>query len=75
MNGDKDFFQKMCDNAIEEMASGKGWENAPPNVVILACFGMLTNHLSHKLTRPIWFLASSAAAGTITLIITSIFGN
>ena len=75
MNGKNDFFQKMCKEAIEEIASGeKGWKEADPNVLILACFGMLTNHLSHKFSRPLWWFAGSVSVGVIGYIVHLILG-
>ncbi|MBA7568818.1 hypothetical protein ES708_10553 [subsurface metagenome] len=71
-----DFFTKMCKEAMEELASGeKSWKKVDTNTLLLACFGMLTNHLTHKLARPLWFFASCVAAGVITFIITSILGS
>ena len=68
-----DFFARMCREAQDEIASGeKGWKETDPNTLMLACFGMLTNHLTHKLTRPLWFFASSIATGVIAYIIMSI---
>jgi len=71
-----DFFDRMCKEAQDEIASGeKGWKEADTNTLLLACFGLLTNHLTHKITRPLWFLASSAAAWAIFNIIDGIFGG
>ena len=68
-----DFFQNMCKEALDEIASGeKGWKQAESNTLLLACFGLLTNHLTHKITRPLWFFASSVAAGVIAFIVKSI---
>ena len=70
MNGQVDFFQKMCKEAEDEVASGeKGWRELAPNVLILACFAMLTNHLSHKLTRPLWFFAGTIFTGVVGYLI------
>ena len=67
------FFERMTKEAQDELASGeKGWRDVDPNTLLLACFGMLTNHLTHKLCRPLWFFASSVAAGVIAFIIKSI---
>lgn len=70
-------FQKMGKEAMEELANGeRGWREAPPNVLIMACFGMLTNHLSTKLLRPIWFAACSISAAAIVYIVKDvIFGG
>ena len=75
MNGQRDFFQKMCKEAEDEVASGqKGWRELAPNVLILACFAMLTNHLSHKLTRPLWFFAGAVGTWAIGSLINSFIG-
>ena len=75
MNGNE-FFSRMTREAIEELASGEqGWRDVPANTLILACFGMLTNHLTHKLARPLWFFASSVFVGVITYIIINILGG
>ena len=64
------FFSKMTKEAIEELASGeKSWREVKTNVLVLACFGILTNHLTHKLARPLWWFAGSVCAGVITYII------
>lgn len=73
MNGN-DFFTRMCKEATEDLAGGeKGWREAPTNTLLLACFGMLANHLTHKITKPLWFFAGSVLAGVTTYIIVSIF--
>ncbi len=70
-----DFFNRMCKEAQDEIASGdKGWKAADTNTLLLACFGLLTNHLTHKITRPLWFFASSVAAGVIAFIVKSVLG-
>lgn len=70
------FFSKMCREAMEEMASGeKGWKETDPNTLILACFGMLTNHLTHKIVRPLWFFAGSVGAAVIGYLINLGFGG
>jgi len=70
-----DFFGRMCKEAQDEIASGeKGWKDADTNTLLLACFGMLTNHLTHKLTRPLWFFASCVATGVAAFIAKSFFG-
>jgi hypothetical protein len=68
-------FEHMCKEAQNELASGeKSWKEIDPNTLILACFGMLTNHLTHKLTKPLWFFASSVAAGVIGYLIKLVLG-
>lgn len=71
-----DFFAKMCKEAIDELASGeKGWKDAETNTLLLACFGMLSNHLTHKLVKPLWWFAGSIGAGVITYIVMVILGG
>jgi hypothetical protein len=70
-----DFFLHMCKEAQDELASGeKSWKEIETNTLVLACFGFLTNHLAHKLSKPLWFFASSIAAGIITYIVRSFLG-
>lgn len=70
-----DFFQNMCKEAQDEIASGdRGWKEADTNTLLLACFGLLTNHLTHKLSRPLWFFASSVFGAFIAYVIFSILG-
>lgn len=70
------FFKRMTDEALDEIASGKmSWKEADTNTLLLACFGMLTNHLTHKLARPLWFFASSVAAGVVAYIIKNVLGG
>jgi len=70
-----EFFQKMVKEAIEDLASGeKGWREVATNTLILACFGMLINHLTSKLTKPLWFFSGCVAAGVIWLIVSKVLG-
>ena len=72
---DNEFFQKMVKEAIEDLASGeKGWREADSNTLILACFGMLSNHLTRKLAKPLWFFSGCVAAGVIWLIVSKVLG-
>ncbi len=74
MNGGDDFFRRMYKEAIDELASGaKGWKSTDTNTLFLACFGMLYNHLTSSLARPLWFFAGSVAAGIVAAIIITIF--
>ena len=67
-----DFFDRMCKEAQDEIASGdKGWKEADTNTLLLACFGLLTNHLTHKLSRPLWFFAGSVCMAVVSYIIFS----
>ncbi len=71
-----DFFARMCKEAQDEIASGeKGWKEADTNTLLLACFGMLSNHLTHKITRPLWWFAGSVFAAVITYIVSSILAS
>jgi len=73
MNGSNDFFSRMTKEAIEELASGeKGWRETDTNTLFLACFGMLTNHLMHRLAKPLWWFAGAVSAGVIAYILKSI---
>lgn len=72
MSNHNDFFFRMCKEAQEELASGKKtWREIETNTLILACFGILTNYLTHKLARPLWFFSLSVAAGIAAYIIKS----
>ena len=65
-----DFFARMCQEAQDEIASGeKGWKEADTNTLLLACFGLLTNHLTHNLARPLWWAAGMISAGVFTWIV------
>lgn len=68
-----DFFQMMTKEAQEELASGeKSWREVELNVLILACFGIMFNHLRHRITRPLWLFAASIAAGVIGYIVMAV---
>ena len=74
MNGD-DFFENMTKEAMKELTAGDcTWKEANHNVVILACFGMLYNHLGSKLVKPLWFFAGSVASGVIWYVVSSVIG-
>ena len=76
MDSSNGFFQRMCKEAVEELASGKkSWKEIDANTLLLACFGMLTNHLTHKLTKPLWFFASSICAAVIGYLVKSFIGG
>ena len=69
-----DLFARMCKEAQEELASGeKGWKDVDTNTLFMACFGMLYNHLASKITKPLWFFATSICAGVIGYIVHLIF--
>ena len=64
-----DFFMRMCREVQNELASGVGWKEAHPNTLILAAFGMLANHLTSRLIKPLWWFAGSICAGVIGWLI------
>jgi len=67
-------FARMCKEAAEELANGKsGWRECNPNVMMLACFHLLTNHLTSTLKRPIWFAASCLGGAAIVFIVKTFF--
>ena len=71
MNHYNDFFARMCKEATEELASGEkgtNWKDAATNTLLLACFGMLYNHLSSRIVKPLWFFASSVLVAVIWVI-------
>ncbi len=69
MNG-SDFFMKMCKEAAEDLASGeRGWKDAHPNTLLLAAFGMLSNHLTSRIIKPLWFMAGTVFSGTVGWLI------
>lgn len=69
------FFARMCKEAQDEIANGeKGWKAADTNTLLLACFGLLTNHLTHSLTRPLWLFSSAVVAGAVGYLINLILG-
>ncbi len=66
MGHGNDFFMQMCKEAEEEIASGKkGWKEVDSNTLLLACFSMLSNHLTHSITRPLWFFSGTVFAGLV----------
>ena len=70
-NGD-DFFQRMCKDAAEQLANGKhGWREMDTNTLLMACFHLLTNHLTHKLSRPLWLFASAITTAVITYVVST----
>lgn len=70
---DNGFFTRMCKEAMEELASGeRSWKEIDTNTLFLACFGMLNNHLTHTLVRPLWFFASAIVAGVVWYIISGV---
>lgn len=75
MDSSNNFFTRMCREAQGELASGKkSWKEIDTNTLILACFGMLSSHLTNKLTKPLWFFASCVCAGVIGYIVKQVVG-
>lgn len=69
------FFQRMCREAAEDLASGdKGWKEVDTNTLVLACFNMLSNHLAHTISRPLWFAASCVCAAVVAFVLNLLFG-
>jgi len=76
MNYSDDFFMRMCREAQEELASGeKGWKEADTNTLLLACFGMLSNHLASRIVKPLWWFAGSVCAAVIGYIVHLVLGG
>ena len=72
---ENDFFRRMTREAMEELAGGdRGWREVQPNVLVLACFGMLYNHLGTRIVRPLWFFAGTVATGLVWFIISKVLG-
>lgn len=73
---DTDFFTRITREAMDELARGKvSIKDTPTNTLLLACFGMLSNHLTSKLSRPLWFFAGSVAAGVVGYIVKQVMGG
>lgn len=68
---DNGFFEKMYKEALNELADGKDgtWREVSPNVLIMACMGMLANHLTHKITKPLWWFVGAVATGVVGYIV------
>lgn len=75
MDHDNDFFKRMTKEALDELASGKkSWKEIDTNTLVLACFGVLSNHLTAKLVKPLWFFASCVCAGAAGYIVKQVLG-
>ena len=71
-----DFFTRITREAMNEIARGKvSIKDTPTNTLLLACFGMLINHFTHKITRPLWFFAASVFAGIVAYVLISVLTN
>jgi len=76
MGQGNDFFMRMCREAMEEVAKGdKTWREIETNTLLLACVGTVMNHLTHKITRPLWFFAGSVFAAMVAWIISLVVGG
>ena len=60
---DNGLWSQMTREAFEELATGKkSWRECDTNTLLMACFHAHSNHMYHKLLKPLWFF--SAAIGT-----------
>ncbi|GAI29785.1 unnamed protein product [marine sediment metagenome] len=77
MNSMNSILEHMMKEAIEELASGEHgtWREIPTNTLFLACVGMVMNHLTHKITRPLWFFAGSVFCGMVGWLISIVLGG
>ena len=74
---DNGFFEKMGKEATEILTSGKAgtsWREVSPNILIMACFHMLTNHLTHKFLKPMWWFVGAVSTGVVWWIVSGILG-
>lgn len=75
-HGSDDFFNRMCKEALEELAHGnKTWREIETNTLFLACVGMVMGHLTHRITTPLWFFAGSVFAGVVGYLVTRVLGG
>ena len=75
-HSNNDFFSKMCKEAMEELAHGdKTWREIETNTLFLACVGMVMNHMTHKITRPLWFMAATVFTGVVGYLIMRVLGG
>ena len=77
MNGNNGFFQRMCKEAADELAQGdRGWKDMDSNTLTMACFHYLFNHMTHKITRPLWFAAGAVTTWAVGSLLQSfVFGG
>ncbi len=69
-------FARMCKEAAEELAQGnQGWREMETNTLLMACFHLLTNHLTHQLARPLWFFSASVFTGVVAWVIKMVLGG
>jgi len=75
-HSNNDFFTRMCKEALEELAHGdKTWREIETNTLFLACVGMVMNHLTHRITRPLWLFAGSVFAALVAWVISLVLGG
>lgn len=76
MSNRDDFFMNMCKEAMSDLASAEhgSWREIDTNTLVLACFGMLSNHLASKLARPLWWFVGVTAGGIAGWLITRVLG-
>lgn len=77
MSNRDDFFMNMCKEAMSDLASAEHgtWREISPNTLILACFGMLSNHLANKIVKPMWYFVGFTGAGITGWLITKVLGG
>ncbi len=61
-------WAKMGKDAMDKLAKGQ-WETVSPNVLIMACFHLLTNHLVHKILRPMWAIVWVIAGSALWWVV------
>ena len=66
-------WNNMGKQAINKLSEGN-WETVSPNVLIMACFHLLTNHLAHKFLRPMWAFVGVVAAGVLWWAVSGLLG-
>jgi len=72
---ENDLFRRMTREAMEELANGDmGWRKVDSNILMMACFGMLYNHLGSRIVRPLWAFTVTVATGLTWMVIKELFG-
>ena len=62
-------FARMCREAADKLASGdKGWKEVDTNTLLMACFHLLTNHLTHSITKPLWWAAGCVGSAAVIYV-------
>ncbi|GAI72883.1 unnamed protein product [marine sediment metagenome] len=71
-----DFLMRMCREAADELAHGnKTWREIETNTLFLACVGMVMNHMTTKIARPLWFFAGSVFCALVGWGISVLLGG